>query len=513
MSKVYKIIGPPGCGKTEYLLRQVERACDKYFPKDIGVVSYTVASVSEARGRIEKKLNVGYKEIPNVRTIHSHCFNLLRLKKEAVMETSKNIKAFNEEHPSYRITGGVLKNNDIDTPSDEENENDRIYTQMQILRSKMIPLDAWPVECRDFYSAWTNFMTENDFIDFNGMLEECIERELSPAIKILMVDEAQDLPALQTTLIKQWGAECDSVLWAGDSNQAIFRFAGSDPNNFINLKADRVIPLEQSYRLSPGILGQSLKIINQAYIKELVNFRATNEYGPGQILFMRQPDLSLPGTHMILCRCNFQVKKYVSILRKANILFANQYRKEDKSWNPLELDGTQSIRVYLKILKGETVNAFEIKQMAKNCVAAKCMVRGAKKKLDDLPMTDKKTYEFFGLISMGFLGTFLDKKESIREYFKIASNSSDLVYYMADNDPDKLFETPQITVGTIHSVKGGESDHVWIDPGLTYKIRNAIKDPDSWDDEVRIAYVGVTRARRTVGILSTKGYKNPFLEI
>jgi len=349
-------------------------------------------------------------------------------------------------------------------------------------------------------------------IDFNGMIEQCLDRELSPDIKILMVDEAQDLPALQIALVEQWGRQCDTVLYAGDANQAIFRFAGSDPDNFINLKADKIIPLQQSYRLSPAVLVESIKIIKQANIKELVNFKATAEYGPGQVLSVREPDLSLPGSHMILCRCQFQVKRYVAALRKMNIPFCNQYRKEDKTWNPLELDSAESIKVYLRLLKGEELNIFEIKQMIKNCVAKLCLVRGAKKKIEALPLTEKKTYEFFGLLGIGFLGTFLEKRAEISDYFKIKADSRDLVYHLAANSPDKFFETPKVCVGTFHSVKGGEADHVWIDPSITVKIKKAVMDdPDAWDDECRCAYVAATRARRTVGILPCKGYRNQFL--
>ncbi|MBE9546146.1 MAG: ATP-dependent helicase, partial [Proteobacteria bacterium] len=436
MPRVFKIIGPPGTGKTEYLLRQVEQACNKYFPKDLGVVSYTVASVSEVKERIRKKLNVTYKEIPNVRTIHSHCFGLLRLKKEDVMETAKNVKAFNEDYPCHQITGGLLKKDDDDDDIEQgaNDANDIIYNQVQVLRSRMIPVDEWPIECREFHDAWTTFMEENDKLDFNGMLEQCIEQGLSPEIKVLMVDEAQDLPALQTALIRQWGKACDSVLWAGDANQAIFRFAGSDPNNFINLEAEKIIPLEQSYRLSPAILAKSVEVIRQANVKEIVNFRATDKHGPGHFLLIRQPDLALPGSHMILCRCNFQVKRFVSALRRANILFANPYRKEDKGWNPLELDGTQSIKIYLRMTKGEALTIYEIKQMLKNCIAKECLEHGAKKTISELPLTDKRVYEFFGLLSMGFSDKFLDKQKPIREYFRVKSENRDLIYYLADND-------------------------------------------------------------------------------
>jgi superfamily I DNA/RNA helicase len=509
MPRIYKIIGPPGTGKTEYLMRQVEKACNKYFSKEIGYVSFTVASVAEAKDRIKKKLDVDWKDIPNVRTIHSHCFNLLGTKKEDVMETAKNIREFNENYPAFQISGGK---NDEDMKEFEG--NDGLFNQVQIFRSQLIPADQWPGECQSFYRAWTEHMENEGKIDFSGMLEQCLDRELSPDIKVLMVDETQDLPALQIALIKQWGEQCDSVLYAGDSNQAIFRFAGSDPNNFINLKADKVIPLTQSYRLSPAILAKSLEIIRQANIKELVDFKSTDKYGPGQVLAIRHPDLSLPGTHMILCRCNYQLKPYIAALRKANVPFCNQYRKEEKKWNPLGLDGAESIRVYLRLRRGESLDIYEIKRMVKNCVAKTCMVRGAKKKIEGLPLTEKKKYEFFGLLGMGFLGSFLDGKGSVEEYFRLKSENADLVYHLANDEPEQFFETPKVCVGTFHSTKGAEASHVWLDTGITTRIKKAIdSDPDAWDDECRVAYVACTRARKTLGLIRGRGFQNPFLQI
>ena len=509
MPKVYKIIGPPGCGKTEYLLRQIENACDKYFPKELGVVSYTVASVSEAKDRIKKKLNIDWKDIPNVRTIHSHCFDLLRVKKEDVMETAANIRGFNESYPSYRLSIALKNDEDMEPTGN----NDQVFNQMQTLRSRMVPTDQWPLECQHLGNAWFEYMGNEGKIDFNSMLEQCLDRELSPDIKVLMVDEAQDLSRLEYAVVKQWGKQCDSVLYAGDGNQAIFRFCGSDPYNFINLKADKVIELKQSYRLSPMVLQKSIEIIREANVKEMVDFKATDLYGPGQILSVREPDLSLSGTHMILCRCQFQVKQHVKALRKQNIPFCNQYRKEDKTWNPLDLDGAESVRIYLRFLKGEALDIYEIKQMIKNCIAKTTMVRGTKKKIEGLPLTEKKKYEFFGLLGMGFLGTFLDKKDQIPDYFKINADGKDLVYHLAANNPDQFFETPRICVGTFHSTKGGEADHVWLGTGITAKIKKAIQnDPDAWDDEVRIAYVAVTRAKKTVGFVKEGGYQNPFLD-
>jgi superfamily I DNA/RNA helicase len=72
---------------------------------------------------------------------------------------------------------------------------------------------------------------------------------------------------------------------------------------------------------------------------------------------------------------------------------------------------------------------------------------------------------------------------------------------------------PRFIVGTIHSVKGGEADHVWIDTELPPLILSEMqKDIRASYDEARVAYVAVTRARKTVGLLRSR-MRNPMLRL
>jgi superfamily I DNA/RNA helicase len=64
---------------------------------------------------------------------------------------------------------------------------------------------------------------------------------------------------------------------------------------------------------------------------------------------------------------------------------------------------------------------------------------------------------------------------------------------------------PQIQVGTIHSVKGSEADNVVLLDSLTHRINSAISASEAAHDaECRVAYVGVTRARRSLYIMSER---------
>ena len=93
-----KVLGPPGTGKTTYLLNLLEQAAKKYDPDRIGAVSLTNAAVEEMRERVHKHTKVKPKHI---RTIHSTCFNLLELKTSQVAD--KKIKEFNEAFPKWTM--------------------------------------------------------------------------------------------------------------------------------------------------------------------------------------------------------------------------------------------------------------------------------------------------------------------------------------------------------------------------------------------------------------------------
>lgn len=59
-----------------------------------------------------------------------------------------------------------------------------------------------------------------------------------------------------------------------------------------------------------------------------------------------------------------------------------------------------------------------------------------------------------------------------------------------------LVEKPRLIVGTIHSVKGGEADIVYLFPDLSQEAyRNAMTDRSNRDSIKRQMYVGMTRAR------------------
>ena len=93
----YKVVGPPGTGKTRRLLNEVHRYVQKGTPLDqIGYFAFTRKAAREARDRfLAKNEDLTKKDIKYFQTLHSLAFNNLGLREENVMQEG-NYKAIGE---------------------------------------------------------------------------------------------------------------------------------------------------------------------------------------------------------------------------------------------------------------------------------------------------------------------------------------------------------------------------------------------------------------------------------
>ena len=84
----YKVIGPPGTGKTRRLLNEVQKYVKKGISLNrIGYFAFTRKAAGEARDRYLKvETHLSKKDIKHFQTLHSLAFNNLGLKEENVMQ-------------------------------------------------------------------------------------------------------------------------------------------------------------------------------------------------------------------------------------------------------------------------------------------------------------------------------------------------------------------------------------------------------------------------------------------
>jgi len=81
------------------------------------------------------------------------------------------------------------------------------------------------------------------------------------------------------------------------------------------------------------------------------------------------------------------------------------------------------------------------------------------------------------------------------------SDSMEYAIRIFEKKPEALVEPPRLIVGTIHSVKGGEADDVWMFPDLSSAgMQEWLGNDEQRDSVIRQFYVGMTRARENLTI-------------
>jgi superfamily I DNA/RNA helicase len=89
MTDICKVFGPPGSGKTTYLLNRVEHELDDGVQSGrIGYFSFTRKAANEARDRATAKFpHLNEKtDFPYFRTLHSLAFHCLGTKADDIMQ-------------------------------------------------------------------------------------------------------------------------------------------------------------------------------------------------------------------------------------------------------------------------------------------------------------------------------------------------------------------------------------------------------------------------------------------
>lgn len=319
------------------------------------------------------------------------------------------------------------------------------------------------------------------------------------------------------------------------THNCIYGFTGATPDAVLDpeIPDDHKIILKQSYRVPRAIHARAVRWIEQ------VNRRQEKDYLPRPfegdfnrlstgtykspeyyILKTALQHLEQGKSVMFLASCGYMLQPIVQVLRKNAIPFHNPYRRSNGFWNPLRMGRGSSANRVLSLLVahpqfGEGTRAWTCGDFAlwADWLHSEGVIkRGMKKKLSSLTPADPVTIEtldetFEPAALEALLKTFDGSYGDLLEWwrrrlnatvFKRAQFTSDIA---AVRGPQALVDAPRVVVGTIHSVKGGEADVVYLFPDLSRDGDAAYQQAGQPRDSViRQFYVGMTRARETLYI-------------
>ena len=95
------------------------------------------------------------------------------------------------------------------------------------------------------------------------MIEKFLSGGDLSKLRVMFVDEAQDLSLIQWKLVRRIEENQQILLCAGDDDQCIYKWNGAHVNTFINLEGTREI-LENSLReFHKNLLNLQIKLLTK----------------------------------------------------------------------------------------------------------------------------------------------------------------------------------------------------------------------------------------------------------
>ena len=257
------VVAGPGAGKTFCLIARINYLIDALHvaPERICAVTFTNRAAEEIAIRLKHTL--GERAEPITRgTIHALCLALLREHAEAA-GLRKGFGVADEQYQKA-ILGR------LHVPQEQRGSLLNRFSRHRV-QKRDYELTADDARLYREYAAWLAHRNMLDFDDLVSKAEELLRThgDIADAVAArwdyLLVDEFQDVNAVQYDLLKRLAAPHGNFFAVGDDEQSIFTWTGADPYVLVRFSReyaiDRPIVLDKNCRCSRQIFETARRVL------------------------------------------------------------------------------------------------------------------------------------------------------------------------------------------------------------------------------------------------------------
>ncbi len=259
------VVAGPGAGKTFCLIARINYLINTrgLAPERICAVTFTNRAAEEIAVRLTHTLGERAEAITRG-TIHALCLALLREHAEAA-GLKKGFGVADEQY--QKVILGRLH-----VPLEQRGSLLNRFSRHRVQKQDY---ELTPDDARLYreYTAWLAHRNMVDFDDLVAKAEELLRTrgDIADAIAArwdyLLVDEFQDVNAVQYDLLKRLAAPHGNFFAVGDDEQSIFTWTGADPYVLVRFsrdyEIDRPIVLDKNCRCSRQIFETARRVLAQ----------------------------------------------------------------------------------------------------------------------------------------------------------------------------------------------------------------------------------------------------------
>ena len=241
-ARALAVIAGPGTGKTFTLVERVVHLLETGArPSHVTAVTFTNQAARELRERLTQRLGARKAKQLHIGTFHALCLRLLDdrplLGEDGALEALYGLPELGKRAPRAALRAiSAVKNG---MPCADAGVEQAL-------------VDAYQARLRELGAR-----------DLDDLLLDALRADVPDDGRFdhLLVDEFQDINAVQRALVRHWSAAGESLFVIGDPDQSIYGFRGADANCFERLRDDlpqlETVSLTVNYRSAPDILRRA----------------------------------------------------------------------------------------------------------------------------------------------------------------------------------------------------------------------------------------------------------------
>jgi superfamily I DNA/RNA helicase len=491
------ILAGAGTGKTRVITHRIAYLIQQGIPAGaILAVTFTNKAAGEMRERVRVLLEgagLGLSD-PWISTFHSFCVRLLR-REAPRLGLPRDFAIYDDEEQLAALKLALR-----DLGSDDSGDTPReILSRISFAKNHGITPERALADAYDersklaarAYDAYEKTLRKNGALDFDDLLLRAVEvlrrfeearRNWQQRFRYLHVDEYQDTNRVQYDLLRLLAGPQPNLCVVGDEDQSIYRWRGADVGNILSFAKDfpnaRVFRVEQNYRSRQKILDAAAAVVSKNV--KCIGKQLTATRGEGSNLVFYEARDARAEAEYVAQRVS-EIQKDDSAVHCAVMYRTNaQFRSLEEAFR------ARGIRYRL-------LGGFSFYQRAEiRDIFA--YVRLAMFADDDIALLRvlNTPPRGIGKVTVDLLRT------QAREGNTSLWNA--LGQQIASGAARALAPLRSFRELTLHTAKGLEFDHVFL-TGLeegTFPHSRSVDDPEQIEEERRLCYVGMTRAKETL---------------
>ena len=362
------------------------------------------------------------------------------------------------------------------------------------------------------YAGYEEAKNAAELLDFDDLLLHVagaleghadIAQEFRDRYRCFVVDEYQDVTPLQQRVLDAWLGERDDLTVVGDANQTIYTFAGASPKHLLEFPRRFpeavVVRLQRDYRSTPQVVGCANTLIGAARDRPAgTRLRLIGQRPAGPDPDFTEHDDEVAEAAAVATRIRRMVAdgvppSEIAVLFRVNAPSETYEQALTEAGVPYQVRGGERF-----FQRPEIRRAMSVVRMAGAGTGA--LVDDVRAVLAPVGLTPDPPG---GAAQRAQWESLLALVELAEELAGVEPDA-DLRRFAAELETRADAAHPPtvqgVTLASLHAAKGLEWDAVYL-VGLvdgTLPIQHADGDEHAIEEERRLLYVGITRARRQV---------------